>query len=192
MTFDNNRYFSRQKFQIQKSTLRVNKKNIFDSIEYEIPFDLINNKIITQTIINNNLIISGIFVFFLGLLFLFGSSPEFTYILASMGLFLTILAFLNRKKVITISTLDGNSIELYFNNQNKVEVMEYANEIIKAANVFLLRKYSKVDRSLPIDPQLERFQYLLNREVITEENFESLKNQLIGTENKYSIGFGQK
>ena len=56
---------------------------------------------------------------------------------------------------------------------------------------YLLKKYSKVDRALPIEPQLENIQYLLNRDIITEEKFESLKNQLLGTENKKSIGFGQ-
>ena len=68
----------------------------------------------------------------------------------------------------------------------------YANEIISASENYLLKKYSKVDRTLPIEPQLENIQYLLNREIITEEKFESLKIQLLGTENKKSIGFGQE
>ena len=67
--------------------------------------------------------------------------------------------------------------------------MTYSNEIINASNNFLLKKYSKIDRSLPIEPQLHNLQFLLNREIFSDEVFESLKNQLLGTENKTSIGF---
>ncbi len=191
MVFYNKRYLTRQIFEIKKSSLKIDRKNMFDAIEYEIPFDYVNNKIKTQTIINNNLIITGIFFFVFSFLFQLGENDELTAIFLIIAVLLIILPFINRKKVITISTLDGNNIELYFNNKNKQQVTDFANEIISAADNYLLKKYSKVDRALPIEPQLENIQYLLNRDIITEEKFESLKNQLLGTENKKSIGFGQ-
>lgn len=191
MIFYNKRYLTRQIFEIKKSSLKIDRKNMFDAIEYEIPFDYVNNKIKTQTIINNNLIITGIFFFVFSFLFQLGENDELTAIFLIIAVLLIILPFINRKKVITISTLDGNNIELYFNNKNKQQVTDFANEIISAADNYLLKKYSKVDRALPIEPQLENIQYLLNRDIITEEKFESLKNQLLGTENKKSIGFGQ-
>jgi hypothetical protein len=192
MIFYNRRYLTRQNFEIKKSSLKIVRKNMFDEIEYEIPFDHLNNKIKIQTIINNNLLFIGFFFIVLGFLFQLGANDELTIIFVSFGVLFLILPFINRKKVITIITLDGNNIELYFNNSNKLQVTDYANEIIDAANNYLLKKYSKIDRSLPIEPQIENIQYLLNREIISEENFETLKNQLLGTENKKSIGFGQK
>ena len=192
MIFFNRRYLTRQNFEIQKSSLRIERKNMFDVVEYEIPFDHLNNKIKTQIIINNNLIIVGVFFFVFSFLFQIGPNDELTAIFISIGLICIILPFINRKKVITITSLDGNNIELYFNKRNKQEVTDYANKIIKAGNEYLLNKYSKIDRSLAIEPQIENIQYLLNREIITEERFESLKNQLLGRENKSSIGFGQK
>lgn len=165
---------------------------MFDAIEYEIPFDHLNNKVTTQTVINNNLIVVGIFFFFFSFLFQLGENDDLTLIFISIGLLLMIIAFLNRKRVITITTMDGNNIELYFKNDNKQEVTDYADEIIEAANNYLLKKYSKIDRALPIEPQIENIQYLLNREIITDENFESLKNQLLGKDNISAIGFGQK
>lgn len=165
---------------------------MFDAVEYEVPFDLINNKLKIQTIINNNLITVGIFFFAFSFLFQLGSRDELTVIFISIGLLFIFLPFVNRKKVITIATFDGNNIELYFNNSNKQEVTDYANQIIDAANRYLLKKFSKIDRSLAIEPQIENIQYLLNREIITEEKFEELKNQLLGRENKSSIGFEQK
>ena len=192
MTFYNKRYFTRQHFDLQKNSLKISKKKSFDAIEYEIPFELINNKIRTQTVVNNNLIYTGAFFFLFSLLFQIGPNDELTLIFMIIGLAFIITPFINRKKVITILTLDGNNIELYFNNNNKEDVMAYANEIIQASDNFLLKKYSKVDRLLPIEPQLEGIQYLLQREIISEDTFENFKNQLLGTENKSAIGFANK
>ena len=190
MTFFNRRYLTRQNFEIQKSSLKIERKNIFDAIEYEIPFDYINNKLKVQTIINNNLIILGIFFIVFSILFQIGPNDELTFIFFSVGLLFIILSFINRKKVVTITTFGENNVELYFNDRNKQEVVEYANSIIQAADNYFLKKYSKVDRSLPIEPQLENIQFLLNREIISEDNFETLKNQLLGRDSKSSIGFG--
>ncbi len=189
MDYYNNRYFTRQQFEIKNSSLKIIRKNIFDAIEYEIPFDLVNNKIEIKTIINNNLIVTGFFILFIGFLFLFGSNDELMVILIMAGLLLIASAFLGRKNLVTISTMEENGIALFFTKRNKEQVVAYSNEIINASNNFLLKKYSKVDRSLPIEPQLYNLQFLLNREIITDESFENLKNQLLGTENKTSIGF---
>jgi len=191
MKFFNRRYFTRQDFEIQKSSLKIERRNMFDAIEYEIPFEFIHNKIKIQTIINNNLIIVGAFFILFSLLFQIGPNDELTIIFFSIGLLFIIVSFINRKKVVTMTTLDGNKIELYFTNQNKEEVVEYAHSIIKASDNFLLHKFSKIDRLLPIEPQIDNIQFLLNREIISEEKFETLKNQILGKENQTSIGFGQ-
>lgn len=191
MTFYNKRYLTRQMFEIKKSSLRIDRKNMFDAVEYEIMLDHISNKFKTETVINNNLIIVGIFFFVFGFLFQMGANDGLTIIFISIGLIFIILPFINRKKVITIPSLDGDRIELYFTKRNKQDVADYANKIISAADNYLLDKYSKVDRTLPIEPQIRNIQYLLSREIITAEKFESLKNQLLGLENKKPIGFGQ-
>ena len=191
MIFYNRRFLTRQNFEIQKSSLKIERKNMFEAIEYEIAFDHLHSKLKVQTIFNNNLIIVGAFFLVFSILFLFGINEELSVFFIFIAIFFIVLPFINRKKVISIASMDGNHIELYFTNRNKQSVHDYATEIIESANIYLLKKYSKIDRSLPIEPQIENIQYLLNREIITEENFESLKNQLLGKENKSSIGFGQ-
>jgi hypothetical protein len=192
MYFFNHRYLTRQEFEIQKSSLKIQRRNIFDAIEYEIPFDLINNKLKVQTIINNNSIIVGVFFIIFSFLFQFGEKDELTIIFLFFGFLFIIIPFINRKKVITITAFNGDNIELYFNKGNKDEVLSYAHSIISAADEYLLNKLGKIDRLLPVEPQLENIQYLLNREIISDENFEALKNQLLGKDYKSSIGFGQK
>jgi len=96
-----------------------------------------------------------------------------------------------QKKDCHHSDYAGESIILYFNNKNKKEVVDFSESVIDASNNYLLKKYSKIDKALPIAPQVEHLQFLLNRDIISEDHFETLKNQLLGRDNKSSIGFGQ-
>jgi hypothetical protein len=191
MTFYNKRYFNRQAFDILGTSVKVHKKGVFDEIEYEIPFDSVHHKKTIQTEINNNLLVTGFFFLTFSLLFLLGTAEQLTVIFFSLGLIMVVISFINRKKTVTIPSYTGQSIILYFNKNNKQEVIDFSQRIIDASNNYLLKKYSKVDRALPIEPQIEHLQFLLNREIITEEHFETLKNQLLGRNSKSSIGFGQ-
>lgn len=190
MTFNNKRYLTRQSFEILESSVKIHKKGAFDEIEYEVPFDSIQNTKTIQTEINNNLLVSGFFFVTFSLLFLLGSAQQLTVIFLFLGSIMVIMSFVNRKKTITIPTY-SEPITLYFNKINKRKVIDFSDLIIEASNNFLLKKYSKVDRALPIEPQIDHLQFLLNRGIITEEHFETLKNQLLGRNNKSSIGFGQ-
>jgi len=102
-----------------------------------------------------------------------------------------LLALISRKKTITIPTYDGNNIEIPFNNKNKPDVLEFSNKIIEASNNFLLNKYSKIDKALPLEGQLIKIEFLRDREILTDEGYDSLKNQLLGRENKGHLGFSR-
>ncbi|RDJ93906.1 SHOCT domain-containing protein, partial [Lacticaseibacillus rhamnosus] len=66
-----------------------------------------------------------------------------------------------------------------------------SNKIIDASNQFLLTKYGKIDKALPMEGQLNKLEFLRDRDILTDEEFENLKNQLLGRENKGSIGFSR-
>lgn len=191
MTYHNTRYIIHQSFELLESSLKVHRKGLFDEIEYEVPYDSIHNKKTIQTEINNNLLVSGFFCVVISFLFLLGSAQQMTWILFILGSIMVILSFINRKKTITIPTYTGENIILYFNKRNKADVVEYSERIIEASNNYILKKYTKIDNALPIEPQLERLQFLLNREVLSENDFETLKNNLLGRNDKSSIGFGR-
>ena len=190
MLFHNRRYFTRQEFDILDSSLKIHKRGLLDEIEYEIPFDNIHNKQTIQTQINNNLVVTGLFFVVFSFLFLLGTAKELTVIFLAIGVLFVLVAFINRRKTVTIPTYAGETIMLFFNKKNKLEVVGFSKRIIDASNSYLLRKYSKIDRDLPIEPQIEHLQFLLNREIISEKHFETLKNQLLGRDGKSSIGFG--
>ena len=189
MVFKNSKFFTRQSLELLAGGVRINRKTLFESIEYEISYEHISNKKKIQSTINNNSLFIAVCLIILGTLFLLGSLAEISPLLILIGLVFLVTTFILRKKTITIACFDGNVIELYFTNRNKPEITAFANQIIDSSNSFLLNKYSKLDRDLPIDNQLSNLDFLLNREIITEEEFENLKNQLLGRNTKSKIGF---
>ncbi len=65
MTFTNKRYFIHQTFEIHSSSLKIERRNLFESAEYEIALDRIDNKKTIETLLNSNLLITGVFFFFI-------------------------------------------------------------------------------------------------------------------------------
>lgn len=191
MTFNNNRRFTRQTFDILGSSLKIDRKGLLDQIEYEIPFDNIHNKKKVQTQINNNLVITGFFFCAFSFLFLLGTAEELMFIFLSIGVIFVLIAFINRKKTVTIATYSGDEIVLYFNDKTKAEVVGFSEKIIEASNNYLIKKYGKIDPDLPVDQQIENLQFLRNREIISENHYEVLKDELLGRKGKSAIGFGQ-
>lgn len=96
-----------------------------------------------------------------------------------------------RKKTVTIPTYNNNNIAIPFNNRNKPTAVKFSNRIIEASNQFLLNKYGKIDKALPLDGQLSKIEFLRDREVLTEEEFDNLKNLLLGRVDKSQVGFGR-
>ena len=167
MTFNNRRYFTKQEFEIKKTSLKISKKTFFDEVEYETSLEQIDNKKKVEVRTNSNLFFLGLFVFGIGIFFLSGSIIEMTAICTVICIVLVIAAFIDKKRVITIASYQGENIILYFNSRNKEEVIEFVEHIFQASNAFLLNKYSKIDRALPVEPQLDNIQFLRNREVIS-------------------------
>lgn len=94
---------------------------------------------------------------------------------------------LSRRKVVYISTFNYGSIELY----DRPEVHSFLKELKAVTEHFLKARYSKVDRDLPIDNQLQNLIYLKERSIVSDKEFESLKNQLLGHKPE-SAGFKQQ
>lgn len=185
------RFFTKQEIDILRSSLKIEKRSLLDSTEYEISFESIHNKKKIQTHTNDNLLVISFTLLVVGLLFFFGSNWDIAGVGFVFGTLFLAIALITRKKTVTIPSYDGNNIELPFTKTTKAEVIEFSNKIIEASNHFLLKKYGKIDRALPIDGQISKLEFLRDRDILTEDDFETLKNQLLGRENKGSLGFGR-
>jgi len=174
-----------------RNSLKVETSSLLDSSEYEIPFEHIHNKKRIQTTTNDNLLVISFFLLVIGLLFQLGPNIEVSITaLIAAAVFLA-WALITRQKTFTIPTYDGNKIELFFNNNNKQKILDFSNKIIEASNSFLLNKYGKIDKALPFDGQLNNLNFLRDRDIITDAEYDNLKNQLLGRENKGSLGFNR-
>jgi len=99
------------------------------------------------------------------------------------------IALLTKLRIVTIRTYEGINIDMYFTKRYREDVLAFADTIIDSTNKFLIEKYCNVDRDLPLESQLSNLGFLRDKELINGEKFEQLKNQLLGRENKRSIGY---
>ena len=74
--------------------------------------------------------------------------------------------------------LTGGAINVTFfqNSPSKEEVDKFISLIISLSKQILLKKYAKIDADLPEDTMMTQFNWLKNRELITEEEYIDLKN----------------
>jgi hypothetical protein len=192
MKLQTRRFFKRQEIEILRRSLKIEKKSLLDYEEFEIPFENIHNKKTVQSKTNDNLMVISFTLFVIALLFfVFSAETALSTFLFFCGIFFLGIAFISRKKTVTIPTYNGDTIEIPFNNKNKADVLGFANKIIEASNSFLLNKYCKVDKALPLEGQIGKLDFLRDREILTDEEYDNLKNQLLGRENKGHLGFSR-
>jgi len=138
--------------------------------------------------LNFGLLALALFCVVIGLLYLFGNSPEFSMVFFFSSLLFLMIAFATKLELVVIKSYGGRNIELFFNRWNRDKVIAFGDRVIDAANNFLLKKYSRVDKDLPFEHQIQNLMLLRERELLTEEKFLELKNQLLGKD-KSNIGY---
>ena len=183
------RFLKRSAVELLNSKIVVNTSTPFESNQFEVSYEQIEDKKSVSTKVNFGLLILTLFLSVTGILYLFGNSSYISVYFFIFAFVILLIAFLTKLKVISIKTYDGNVIDLYFTNHNKIKILEFAEQIIQSSNNYLLQKYSKIDKDLPIDEQIRNLSFLRNKELISEDKFEELKKQLLGKDNKYSIGY---
>lgn len=188
-TFQTRRLLKKVSISILKTGLHIIKKTPFESSEFDLSFEHIETKKTVETKLTFGLVVLILFFAITGLLFFLNGQTDETIFFFVLALIVLVIALLTKLRVITIKSYEGQNIELYFTNGNKEEVMAFADNIISFTNTFLLNKFSKIDKDLPIANQLENLDFLRNKELLSETEFEQLKDQLLGRDNKKSIGF---
>jgi hypothetical protein len=195
-TFYHKGFFKSKYIQIHQTGVEVKKKSFFNYDEYQIDFDQFTTKKTVKREINHG-ILFFVATFSLVTLFNFistiGSSTK-GYGAPVIFLIITLIFFsvalLTKKQIVTLTTsYDQNGLELPFNKDNEQEVRAFADKIIEKTKEFLISKYARVDKDLPRDSQLENIISLKDRSIITEQEFERLKNILVDKETDKRIGF---
>ena len=186
---ETNRFFKKYSIQLLDSHLLVKKSSPFESSEFELSYDQIENKKSIETKVNFGLLVISSLAAIVGFLYLFGNKDEVTIAFFSISILVLLIAFSTKLKMIIIKSYDGRNIELFYTTKNKEEIIAFSDKILSSSNDYVLRKYSKIDRDLPIDNQLQNLIFLRDRDLLSEEKFEHLKNQLLGKDTKSNIGY---
>ena len=194
--FEQKRLFRSKSIKILKSGVEIKYKSLFSYKEYSIDFEQLSTK---KSIIkeSNSGILFFVFGFGLATIVIFlnvladgdkGLGSTFFFLFLTL-LFLSI-ALLTRKKVIVLHTNYGaDNLEISFNRTNEALVREFADLIINKTKEFLLNKYSKIDKDLPKENQLENLSFLRDKDLIDEAEYIRLKNILFDKDSERKIGY---
>ena len=77
-----------------------------------------------------------------------------------------------------ITTLSGYLIDFYDRNPSKEAIDEFLKTLKTKTFAYLKEKYAVIDIDLPVEKQIENLNFLKERNVITEKEYEALKEKL--------------
>jgi hypothetical protein len=189
------RFLNSIEIQIQNDSIMVIKKSPTEYHEFNIEYEQISIKKIIKREMNQSVLFflfgfSIISIIKILILLVDSTGGLGTSIFLFITLILVILTFTSWKRSIIIpNTYGENSLILPFNDSNEKEVREFADLIIKKTKDFLIAKYAQVDKDLPRDSQFEKIMSLKDRDIISEEEFNKLKNILLDKDKDKKIGF---
>jgi hypothetical protein len=198
MDLHQRKLFTVREFSFKENGLHLKVKNLASSYEVEIPFEEINlKKIIRQKKTDSVIIIVGIFfglIFILNFIFrIIGNSTlswDAIIVLFVFTALSGLIAYINTKKQILLPTSNNGLLEIYDGRPSKEISEKFIFDLTSKSNIYLKNKYGKIDRDLPVEPQLANLVWLKEREILNNDEFEDLKNNLLGKRNNINpIGF---
>jgi len=91
-----------------------------------------------------------------------------------------------------ITTTTGVIIDFLHNKPNHQQVDQFIDQLKATQKKFFIDRYGNVDKSLPINDQLQNLVWLRNNSLLNNEEFEAKKNYLIGKNpEEKRIGFNK-
>lgn len=188
MDLNQRKLFTKKEFRLTESGLLVKNRSLTEAQEVVIPYEeLATNKAIREVKTDMTMvIISGLIgiVFCVNLIDKLAGSSElnwgFIFLLGALALCGVGITLLFSKKQILIPTVSNGFVQIFDGKPTAEATETFLADLTQHVNAYLKKKYAKVDKSLPIKPQLNYLMWLKEREVLNEEEFETLKNTLIG------------
>lgn len=184
--FTQKRLFITKKVTFKKDGIIYYSGDFLESREIFISFDEIITNSITREFRTNKIFLwitvgfTIIFGFFL--LNPFNINQEistfFLIIFGFLSVILLIITILSRKRMLYIATLGGFLIDFYDLNPSNELIEQFLKTLKKKSYNYLKEKYTRIDEDISFEKQLENFIYLRDKNVITQKEYEALKNKL--------------
>lgn len=184
--FKQKRFFNSKRVEFEFDGITFYSGNFLNAKEIFIPFDEIIPDAITRETKTSRLfiwitIVSGI-IFSLALWDIFRIPFAVYMVLVFFSgllfvLFLLLTLF-SRKYMLYITTLSGYLIDFYDKNPNEEVISAFLETLKTKTFAYLKEKYAVIDVDLPVEKQIENLNFLKERNVITEKEYEALKEKL--------------
>ena len=173
----------RREFELAGEILKLKYATWGEVKEWTVNLENVGENIVYQSATRKRMVIVSIFlsIFLLFLTISLFMSDDFNgnlpivivaYVIC--GGVMALGWFLPLKKEIH---LVGGSVNITFyqNSPSKDETDHFVNEVVRRSKKLLVDKYGKVDPDLPEDTMMGQFFWLKNRNLISEETYENLK-----------------
>ena len=178
------------KISILDNKIRIVKKTIFKYIEYDIPLENLEHNKTVKTEINRDLIFLSLISFLVGIVFNMADGDIIFAVFSVISVILLLTGLSTKKRTISIDSLSKPTIALSFKKGNEKKIRDFADLLIQESKNYVIKKYSKVDKDLPVENQLLNIEYLRNNDLIDDSKFEQLKNIILNKKaNDKTIGF---
>lgn len=184
--FKQKRFLNSKRVAFEYDGITFYSGNFLNAKEIFIPFDEIIPDAITRETKTSRLylwisIIFGL-IFILAVLDIFkipfGILMVLKFFSGLLFVFFLILTIFSRKKMLYITTLSGYLIDFYDRNPSKEAIDEFLKTLKTKTFAYLKEKYAVIDIDLPVEKQIENLNFLKERNVITEIEYEALKEKL--------------
>jgi len=177
--------FNKKEFELQNETLLIKTKTNGEYKEWSVKVEHIGDTKYYQssTKLGPNIIggICALFVLFVIIAFIRDNNKAENLwimlgVVAMFGSISALLLFIPKKKELHI--IGGlEQVTFYPDSPGKKEVDEFIDQIINRSKKVLLNKYGKVDPDLPEETQMNQLNWLKNRDLISQETYEQLKQE---------------
>lgn len=184
--FEQKRFFNTKRIVFKEDGIYYYSGNFLNSREIFIPFEeiLVNNY--TRESKTNTpflwITISSLILLIITLLKVITLPFLVQFILLGFFSFsfiiFTIITILSQKKILYMSTFSGFLIDFYDENPSKEKFSAFLDLFSKKIKKYLKEKFSLIDEDLSFEKHLENFNYLKERKIITQAEYDNLKNKL--------------
>lgn len=187
MNLSQRKLFILREFTMNKESLNIKSRDLTSSEELNIPYEEIDtSKIIKQKQTDNIMLI--ITLIFGGFFMINILNPDnykgegwfgVAVFLFMVTLVSGLITYVKSKNLILIPTLNNGYLELFKAKPNQEQSDKFISELSSRITSILRSKYGTIDLEMPTEPQLMNISWLKDRGVITIEEFENLKSNLI-------------
>lgn len=184
--FKQSRFFNSKRVEFEYDGITYYSGNFLNAKEIFIPFDDILPDAITRETKTSRLFLWITVAF--GLIFglalwdifkiPYGIYMVLEFFSGLLFLFFLALTILSRKFMLYITTLSGYLIDFYDKNPSEKAMSAFLKTLKTKTFAFLKEKYAIIDIDLPVEKQIENLNFLRERHVITEKEYEALKEKL--------------